>query len=497
MNNNIYNRMAKGVAWIASLRILLLVFNFLSLFVLARCLDSFDFGLIGMGFVVVASVRPFTKIGVFSALVQKRKDINKFLDTAWTMGIVQSCIVYGVILFLNPYISDFFNAPYLRRVIPVLGLLLPLDAFANIGIVYFTKELRFKKISQYFLWGYLANFIVTVISAYLLRNFWAIVLGVLAEKTVCLIISYKMHPYRPRFIFQKEKARELFLFGRWVLFSSILFALLTQVDNFFIGKLANVAALGFYQMAFRISNLLPKEIIGIIPRVIFPGFAKLKGNLEQIRSLYLRVLQLVVAIISFFAGLLIFYPHELTRLFLGSKWSPIVPVLRIFSLFGLIRVVLITTHQVFLAMGKPAIRTKLQIMQLSLLTLLIYPFAGNWQISGIASAVTLSALLASIFSLFIINKMLLISKYAIVKIIMFPVLAAGFMGAVLLAVRQVWTVASFIGFGIFILVGLGIYIVGLLGFDKFFNYRIKEGVSIVFKCLSTEFSKKEGHCFKH
>jgi hypothetical protein len=71
------------------------------------------------------------------------------------------------------------------------------------------------------------------------------------------------------------------------------------------------------------------------------------------------------------------------------------------------------------------------------------------------------------------------------------------MGAVLLAVRQVWTVASFIGFGIFILVGLGIYIVGLLGFDKFFNYRIKEGVSIVFKCLSTEFSKKEGHCFKH
>jgi len=89
-----------------------------------------------------------------------------------------------------------------------------LQGFTNIHVVYFQKELEFHKQFIYQLSGTLANTGVTVLAAFLLKNVWALVLGLLAGNVVQTSLSYFIRPYRPRLRVNKQQFIELLGFGK-------------------------------------------------------------------------------------------------------------------------------------------------------------------------------------------------------------------------------------------------------------------------------------------
>jgi O-antigen/teichoic acid export membrane protein len=245
---------------------------------------------------------------------------------------------------------------------------------------------------------------VAVSAAFILRSVWALVFGLLAGNLARCVVSYFIHSYRPHFTWDLTRAKELFGFGKWILGSSILVFLITQGDDIFVGKLLGVAALGFYQMAYRISNMPATEITHVISRVTFPAYSKIQDNLPRLRESYLRVLQLT-AFLSFpVAGLIFVLAPDFTRIFLGEKWMPMVPAMMVLVFAGLIRSIGATTGPIFQAVGKPKIITKWQPVRLLVLVALIYPFTIQWGILGTSLAVFLSNLVSSTgFSLMVVR----------------------------------------------------------------------------------------------
>jgi O-antigen/teichoic acid export membrane protein len=144
--------------------------------------------------------------------------------------------------------------------------------------------------------GISTNFIVAVVAAIVLRSVWALVLGLLAEKVVSIIVSYLIHPYRPHLSKDIEKAKELFGFGRWILGSSILAFVGKHIDDIFVGRVLSAMALGFYQMAYRISNMLETEITQVISSVAFPAYAKIQDQQTRLQKAYFRIMRLVFAV---------------------------------------------------------------------------------------------------------------------------------------------------------------------------------------------------------
>ena len=145
--------------------------------------------------------------------------------------------------FVAPFVASFFYAPEAKPIIQDIGFSVLLQAFTNIGVIYFQKELEFNKEFIYQFAGTLADFIVAVSAVLILKNVWALVFGMLAGNAVRCIVSYLIHPYRPRLSSDLAKAKELFGFGKWVLGSSILIFLITQGDDIFVGKLLGATAL--------------------------------------------------------------------------------------------------------------------------------------------------------------------------------------------------------------------------------------------------------------
>src|SRR4030042_3231124 len=111
---------------------------------------------------------------------------------------------------------------------------------------------------------------------------------------MCYVIS----SYRPRLQLNRTQARELFRFGKWIAGTSILIFLIINGDDIFVGKLLGVVMLGFYQMAYKISNTPTTEITLVISQISFPAYSKLQDNLPKLKDAFLMILKLT-AFISF------------------------------------------------------------------------------------------------------------------------------------------------------------------------------------------------------
>jgi len=460
------------VIWVFTLRIISRGLGFLRTIILARMLSPDDFGLLGIAMLYIAALESFSKTGFDTALIQKKDDIRSYLDTAWTISVIRGILIF-VILFLSaPAIAAFFNSTQAILVIRVVALASLLSAIQNVGIVFFKKELEFKKQCFFELSGVIVDVTIAVMLAFVLKNVWALIWAGIAAGLVRVIVSYLIHPFRPRFRLEKNKLYELFGFGRWVMGSGILYFLITQGDDIFVGKIIGIGALGLYQMAYLLSNLPATEIAHVISQVTLPFYSKLQNELEKLKQGYLKVLQ-VSSFFSFPIGGLIFVlASDFTSIFLGDKWMPMVPAMRVLVLAGCVRCIATTSGLLFYAVGKPKIDTVFQFVCLFVLAALIYPFSLNWGVVGIALAVFASTFIANVGVSYMAAKTVNADYASFIKPLAIPLLNTFITVYLVSGLKQVfapsiWTLIT-TGCGAILL-----YLVLSYVSDRVFNYGIQ------------------------
>lgn len=397
-------RVVRGGFWVFALRIASRVLTLIRTIVLARLLAPSDFGLMGIALLAMSALETFSQTGFQATLIQKREDIEDYLDTAWTVSALRGLVLFAILYLAAPYIALLFDSPAAAPIMQVIGMSMLLNGLTNIGVIYFQKELEFNKRFVYQLSGTTADLVVAITAVLLLRSVWALVFGHLTGNLVRFVMSYLIYPYRPRVRFEAGKAKDLYGFGRWVLGSSILMFLLTQGDDALVGKVLGATALGFYQMAYRLSNLPATEISHAISQITFPAYSKLQDNPLKLREAYLKTLQFTAFISIPLAGAIFILAPEFTKIFLGEKWMLTVPAMQALALWGLIRSIGATMGPVFQSTGKPEILTRLQFVALVLLVILIYPLSMRWGILGTSLAVISSTLIPNLAAGYMVIK---------------------------------------------------------------------------------------------
>lgn len=471
-------RVTRAGAWVFTLRIIEKGFGFIRLIILARLLAPNDFGLMGIALLTLSILETFSETGFQTALIQKKKDISAYLDTAWTVSILRGIALCIIIFFSAPYVGLFFKSTEASSIIQVLGLSILLRGFTNTGIIYFQKELEFNKQFIYGLITTSADFIVAILAAVILKNIWALVFGYLVANLAGLVASYLIQPYRPRLSLDFKRIKELSGFGKWVFGYNILYFFLMQGDDFFVGKVLGIAALGFYQMAYKISNIPATEITHVISKVIFPAYSKMQDDLPRLRESYVRVLQFI-AFFSFpIAGLIFILAPEFTMIFLGNKWMPMVPAMQVLVLWGLVRSLGTTTGTLLVSVGKPAIVTKLHFATLILLGSLIYPLSVTWGILGTSLAVLFAMVVPNLVAFIVIIKVIRIKIYNLTKMIFLPLLNTGFLILLISLAKPYWVNFGILGFSLFVIIGLTSYCCIAYLFDKFYDYRLVDNIKM-------------------
>jgi lipopolysaccharide exporter len=462
----------KGGFWVFTLRIADRIFNLIKIIILARLLSPNDFGIFAIALLVLSIFDTFTQTGFQQALIQKKGEIKSYLNTAWTYGLARGLIIAAIVFFISKPAAIFFSTPGSEMIIKIMGVSIIIQSLNNITVLYFHKELHFHKFFKYQFLGTITDVTVTIAAAFFLKSVWALLIGLLAGNIVRCIMSYIIEPYRPKLQFNFSQAKELYNFTTWILGSTILIYLIINGDDIFVGKLLGATMLGFYQMAYTISNTPATEITLVVSQVSFPAYSKLQDDLPRLREAYLRILKLT-AFLSFpLAGLIFILSKEFTQLFLSEKWMPIVPAMKILVVAGAIRSLVASTCSVFRATGKPKIETIWQIIRLSIIVALIYPFSMKWGIAGTSIVILLSTFISSIGFSVEILKILKCNAGTYIKIIVLPLVNGLIMVLAVYALKFYINAGTYTGFFILAFISILIFIGLNYLFDRYLNYGI-------------------------
>lgn len=480
-DESLTGRVVAGGFWVFAFRIVDKIFAMVRLIILARLLNPSDFGLFGLAMLALSILERVSTTGFDEALVQKKHDIKPFLDTAWTAQIVRGLII-GIFLFLMaPLFSGFFKEPQVNSLLKVLSIAVIIGGLKNIGIVYFRKDLEFNKDFAFEFYGTISDFTVSVIAAIVLRNSWALIFGFLARNIVQFVASFLLHPYKPGLRLVKAELKELFDFGRWVFASGILVFLNTQGDDIFVGKFLGASALGFYQIAYRFSNMPATEITHIISKVAMPAYAKLQESIEKIRNAYFNILKLNMAISLPVAAMIWICAPEFVSIFLGEKWIAAIPAIRVLSIFGAMRAFSACHGALYRGSGNPKYDTIVTAMRLCLLIAVIYPLTKRMGIVGTSWAVTSTMLFFEPYNLVKVSRIL---KTGICKILFFimPALVASLAMFVPLLIFEKYFVSEWGRFIFKLLSGSAVYLFVMSIMDNLLeDYKLRKAIAIIIK----------------
>lgn len=429
-------RAIQGTIWVFVQRASSLLLWLVRLILLARLLTPEDFGLFGIAFLAMSALESLSQTGFEAALIQKKEEINSYLDTAWTIQLLRGVVLAIILLITAPYLAAFFNEPSVTPLLRLLALSPLIRGLTNIGILYFQKELEFHKQLLFEFSGTLLDLLVAIALAIWYRNVWALLFGMLAGHGVQTVVSYLIHPYRPRLRLEKEKVGELYQFGRWLLGSAIIYTIGDKGINALVGKMLGATGLGFYQMAERISNMPTRELLHIIRQVSFPVYSKIQEDRAKLRSAYLETLGSASLLIFPLVGIMVFFVPDFIRIFLGPPWIPMTAAAQVLALWGIARCINALSVALLQAIGRPDVGTKVTCVWLLLLAAIVYPLTVQWGLLGASFSIISSVIPMTIVMLFLVSQLICCPVWHLYRKLLPPTIGTIVMLCVLMVVKR-------------------------------------------------------------
>jgi O-antigen/teichoic acid export membrane protein len=399
-------RVVQGTGWVMAGRVVAGLLLMGRVLVLARLLTPEDFGLFGICMLAIGALQTFTQTGFDTALIQRRDDASHCLDTAWVVQVLRGLVLAALLVLLAPVIAGFFEEPLAVPLLRAMGLSVLLNGLVNIGIVYFRKDIQLHRFFIYSVGSAAAGLVVGVATAYWLRSAWALVWGSVATASARIVLSYALHPYRPRLSFDRALALELFRFGRWIMLSTVGSFMLIQGPDAVVGKVLAAAALGVYQMAYRLANLVATEICHTIAAVMLPAYCKISHDNDRLRAAYLRVMGVLLLLMLPLGAATVIFIRPFVLSVLTDKWVGIIVPTQILAIWGFRRGYSATQNQVLTSLGKPRVPALLLWARLAILAPIIVPLTLRRGVLGTAISVVICGLPVDVVCTVVLHRLL-------------------------------------------------------------------------------------------
>lgn len=311
-------RTARGAGWMIAWRLATRLLGLASTLLLVRLLAPGDFGLVALAFSFAAALEACMAIGVETQIIRARDPSRALYDTAFTLNLLRGLALAVLVAALAAPAAAFFEEPRLEAVMFVLALLPAIGGLTSVGIADFQRALDFSKEFRLMLLPRLLQVVATVSAAFALRSYWALLIGIFAERLARVAMSYAMHPYRPRL--SLSAWRELAGFSFWVWAGSVAMAARDRLEVMVVGRTLGTSQVGIYTVSIEIAGLPMTEVVGPISRACMPGFAATLRADADAADAFVRVTA-ITALVALPAGFGIsLVAGPLVALALGQTW---------------------------------------------------------------------------------------------------------------------------------------------------------------------------------
>jgi O-antigen/teichoic acid export membrane protein len=365
-----------GVAQVAAL---------LRYVVLARLLGPVELGLAATLVVIGAFFDLISDTGSDRFLIQDRDgdtvEVQKLVQLVYVgRGVM---IAASLVIFSIP-LAHFYHAPRLAAGFAVLALSPLILGFLHLDIRRVQRHLDFRTEGLSLIVSELASLVVTVVAAWLLRNYTAILYGLIARAIIMVAISH-LRAERPYGLgYYAESGRRLRRFAGPLVLTGIMLFVGYQGDRVVIGQQLGFKDLGHYSAVLLLVYYPSTMLLRYIHALYVPLVAAGRDD-PALRDAVSERLggQTFLLALSMSVGFAVVAPRLVTLLY-GSKFTQSALLVGLIGVLQTTRFLINWPTTVALSMGLS--RT---VLASNLPRLFVFPaaFVGLWTIGGLLGVV--------------------------------------------------------------------------------------------------------------
>lgn len=418
-------RTARGAGWVFGWRMVTRTLGLVNTLVLTRLLLPSDFGLVALGMGFAQAVDTFSTMGVQDAVIRERHPTREMYDTAFTMSAIRGVLSAALIEALAWPAAGFFNEPRLANILHALALGMLVTGFENVGVLEFRRDMTFDKEFRLFVAPRVCGIVLAITTAAIWHSYWALVVGILSTRVLRAILSYTMHPFRPRPGLRAW--RRIIGFSTWIWAICVVGLIKDRVDEMTIGRVRNTTAVGMYAIGFEIAALPITELVEPLTRVCFSTFSAVHHMGASTGRTYLRVIATAL-LLTLPAGIgLALVADPLVKLAFGPNWASAIPVLQILALVGATSVFSQLSATMLSAHAMLGTSFVISAMATALRVALLLVLTTRFGIVGAATAAALATVLEQALFVVVIVRRFQVGWLALLAQIWRPVVATGVM----------------------------------------------------------------------
>ncbi|MGO4230577.1 oligosaccharide flippase family protein [Arthrobacter sp. YAF34] len=372
-----------GLAW-SSINSLVIRFGSLAVgVILARLLAPEQFGVFAVALTVQSVVMTLADLGMSTDLIRS-EDPDRKAPTVAVLGLASGTLLAVIMALSGQGVAELLGSPAAGPVISVMAFSFML---AGAGVVpYASLQRRFAQDKLFAIAA--ADLVIgsglTLVLVFAGWGLMGLAVGRLVSQAVTLVLQYVLAGERVRFGFDRAVAPAVLSFGLPVAGANMLSWALLNVDNVAISRLAGPVALGFYFIAFNVSNWPMSALGQVVRSVSIPAFARLAAGAKD--SSFAVVLGPVWAVALLTGLLLAVLSGPVIGLVYGSRWLPAAAVLAWLGVFGSLRTLFDLAASYLLARGASSATLVVQILWIVTLVPAILTGIGLGGTPGAAAA---------------------------------------------------------------------------------------------------------------
>lgn len=345
---------------------LFLVLRLASTLIMTRLLAPEAFGVMALAIVVQTVATLLSDAGINQAVIQNKNGASAAtLDTAWVLQIIRGGIIFSAciavaLLFLLGQSFDVFptasvySAQDLPWVLIVLSVSALINGFQSTKTITAGRAVNYSRITLIEAGGQLAGLSFMIVVGILTGSVWALVVGSLITSMTQVALSHWCLPGLPnRFQFDRESAREIISFGRWLLISSAIFVLASNGDRLLIGAWADARTLGLYAIALALVTIVDGTAHRVFSTVAFSALSETaRETPANFRAMYYKLRFPFDAILLFVSGAGFAAGQAVVDLLYDHRYAEAGPMLQVLSLMLIVTRMALCGHA-YMALGHP------------------------------------------------------------------------------------------------------------------------------------------------
>jgi teichuronic acid exporter len=352
----------RGILWSAIDKFGIVAVQIILEIVMARLLLPSDYGVMGVVAVFLAIGTVFTDGGFSNALIQKQDRSEVDFSTVFFCNIIVSGVIYILLFFGAPFISQFYNLPVLTDIIRIISFTIIINSLVIVHKTKLSISLNFKIQAKYSLLSVLFSGAIGLFLALNGYGVWSLVyqsLLLYVLNAAFLIFNLR---WVPLFVFSKKSFDTLFYFGSKLLMASLVQAIYNNLYSVLIAKKFSTKELGLYSKANQFTLFPISTLTSVMQRVAFPYLSSYQEDNDKLFSLNQKFTKLnLILIVPLFFGISAL-SEPIVKIVFSEAWIDLIPIIRILAIAFVFYPVIVNNMFLFQIKNQTKIYLRIEII---------------------------------------------------------------------------------------------------------------------------------------